>query len=410
MRVRNTFSLAEARRITLAAQGLGESRPSRIITQRHLAKVWNRLGQLQIDSVNVLMRAHYLPLFSRLGAYPTPLLDEASYVPKKRQLFEYWGHEASLIPINHFPLFHWRMVRAQNLDGTWRGLTIIARTRPKFVERVYECVKSQGPAGASEIERMAETFRKNRITGWWEWSDCKRALEWLFWCGRITTATRRNFERLYDVAERVIPSSIYNARKPTEEEAHRQLILIASRALGIATESDLRDYFRLDQADCRARIAELVEAQRLLPATVAGKAAYLNPESKIPRKSGACALISPFDPLVWERKRLERYFGFRYRIEIYLPVHKRSHGYYVLPFLLGDQFVARVDLKADRKSSALRVIAVHGEPGIDEVEVTCALLDELSLMARWLGLERIEVGTIGNLANRLRERIGARVE
>jgi uncharacterized protein len=397
------FSLAEARRIALSAQGFGQERPLHLITPRHLRKVWDRLGQLQIDSVNILARAHYVPLFTRLGPYPTPLLDEASYLPGKRRLFEYWGHEASLIPIQHFPLFNWRMLSAQNLVGGWAGVTSIARSRPKLVERVLECVTSHGPAGASEIEKMAETSKKNRPVGWWEWSDCKRALEWLFWCGKITTASRRHFERIYDLTERVIPSSIYKAPKPATEEAQRQLILIASRALGIGTESDLLDYFRLNPANCRARIAELTEDQRLMPATVAGKVAFFHPEARIPRKVEACALVSPFDPLVWKRERLERYFEFRYRIEIYTPAHKRSHGYYVLPFLLGDRFVARLDLKADRKSSALHVIAAHGELDINEMQVASALSGELGLMARWLGLERIEVGTLGNLANLLRE-------
>jgi uncharacterized protein YcaQ len=403
-RSRLTFSISEARRIALAAQGFGQERPIHLVTQRHLGNVVNRIGQIQIDSVNILTRAHYMPLFSRLGPYPTPLLDEASYSTRKRRLFEYWGHEACLIPVEHFPLFRWRMERAQNLAAGRRSVNRIAHTRPEFVNRVLECVKSYGPAGASEIERMAETSKKNRSAGWWEWSDCKRALEWLFWCGQITTSTRRNFERLYDVTERVIPKAILSAPKPTPEEAQRQLLRIASRALGIATESDLRDYFRLDLLESRERISELVEMQMLLPVTVAGKPAYLHPGAKVPRRVAACALVSPFDPVVWERKRLERFFEFKYRIEIYVPAQKRAHGYYVLPFLLGDRFVARVDLKADRKTGALRVLAVHGEPGIEETEVANALAGELSLMKRWLGLERVQIGAVGNLGKALEAR------
>jgi uncharacterized protein YcaQ len=400
-RKRVKFSLNEARRIVLAAQGFTERRSVHPVTQGRLLKVIRGIGQLQIDSVNVLTRAHYVPLFSRLGPYPTKLLDQTSYSVKKRRLFEYWGHEACLIPIEHHPLFRWRMERAQNLEGIWGGVAAIARTRSDFVERVYECVKAHGPSGSSEVERIAEESKRARIEGWWGWSDCKRALEFLFWSGRITTAKRFNFERLYDLTERVIPHEILSLPTPSAPEAQRQLIRIAIGALGMGAESELRDYFRLSPADARHRIEELLDSGELIAATVAGKNVYLNPEAKIPRKIGARALISPFDPLVWDRKRLERVFEFRYRIGIYTPVDKREHGYYVLPFLLDDRLVARVDLKADRKQGVLQVLSAHGESRIDPKQVAEALVSELFLLGQWLGLDKLRITHSGDLASLL---------
>jgi uncharacterized protein YcaQ len=357
---------------------------------------------LQIDSVNVLIRAHYFPLFSRLGPYPMQLLDEASYSPKRRQFFEYWGHEACLLPLEVFPLLRWRMERARNFIGTWGGIARFAKSKPDFVEGVFEIVKEHGPAGAGEIARRMLEERPRGSRGWWGWSESKTALEFLFWCGRITTATRRNFARVYDLVERVIPHEIFNAQALSSEEAQRQLIGMAGRALGVATETDLRDYFRLQTAEARARIAELVEMGELAPVTVENWKAYLHRDAKIPRRIDAKALISPFDPLIWERKRPERLFGFRYRIGIYTPVHKREHGYYVLPFLLGDKLVARVDLKAERKEGKLHVSSALDEAGTDRLKVAEALASELALLARWIGLERIAVADRGALAAPLR--------
>jgi uncharacterized protein YcaQ len=357
---------------------------------------------LQIDSVNVLMRAHYFPLFTRLGPYAVKLLDEASYARRRRCFFEYWGHEACLLPLETFPLLRWRMDRAREFVGTWGRLATFARSRPDFIERVIEVVKEHGPAGSSEIEQHLAEERPRGARGWWSWTDSKAALEFLFWCGRITTATRRNFERVYDLTERVIPREMLTAQTPSVEDAQRQLIRIAGRALGLSTESDLRDYFRFSVAEARARIAELVETGELVPVIVEDWKAYLHRDAKIPRRVDAQALISPFDPLIWERKRTERLFGFRYRIEIYTPAHKREHGYYVLPFLLGDRLVARVDLKADRKLGRLDVLSAHQEPGVDQRLVAEALADELALLAKWLGLDRIRVADRGDLATSLR--------
>jgi uncharacterized protein YcaQ len=353
---------------------------------------------LQIDSVNVLMRAHYLPLFSRLGAYPVKLLDEASYSPKRRHFFEYWGHEACLLPLEVFPLLRWRMERARNFIGTWSGIARFAKSNQDFVERVFETVHQYGPASAGEIARHLLEERPRGPRGWWGWTESKAALEFLFWSGRITTATRRNFARVYDLVERVIPPEILTAQTPSCEEAQRRLIGIAGRALGVATETDLRDYFRLRTVEARARIAELVETGELVPVLVENWKAYLHRDAKIPRRISAQALISPFDPLIWERKRPERLFQFRYRIGIYTPAHKREDGYYVLPFLLGNELVARVDLKAERKQGKLQVLSALEEPGADRARVAEALADELFLLARWIGLEKVTVSDRGRLA------------
>jgi uncharacterized protein len=401
MVTQSVLSLQEARRTVLRAQGFGERISSRV-TRRHILAASDRVGMLQIDSVNVLMRAHYLPLFSRLGAYSVKLLDEASYSPKRRHFFEYWGHEACLLPLEVFPLLRWRMERARNFIGLWSGIARFAKSNQDFVERVFETVREHGPASAGEIARHLVEERPRTPRGWWGWTESKAALEFLFWCGRITTATRRNFARVYDLVEKVIPHEILTAQTPSCEEAQRRLIGIAGRALGVATESDLRDYFRLQTGETRARIAELVETGELMPVQVENWKAYLHRNAKIPRRMSAQALISPFDPLIWERKRAERLFQFRYRIGIYTPAHKREDGYYVLPFLLGDQLVARVDLKAERKHGKLQVLSAQEEPGADRVRVGEALADELLLLARWVGLEEIAVSDRGGLAGALR--------
>jgi uncharacterized protein YcaQ len=368
-----------------------------------VGRVIEALGLLQIDSVNVLARAHYLPLFSRLGSYPTSLLERAAWGRRsERRLFEYWGHEASLLPVASQPLLRWRMARAARGEGIYRSIALFARERADFIAAVGREVEERGPLTASEL---AEGGRGKGA--WWGWSDGKRALEYLFWSGAVTTATRRNFERLYDVPGRVLPAAIAQAPTPPEPEAIRRLLLIAARALGVASAGDLRDYFRLASEDVGPRLAELVAAGALVPVAVEGwkQPAYLDPEARRPRRVEARALVSPFDPLVWERARTERLFQFRYRIEIYTPAHKREHGYYVLPFLLGDRLVARVDLKAERAAGRLRVRAAHAETGVDEARVAAALAEELALMARWLGLGEILCERRGDLAGALRRRL-----
>ena len=351
-----------------------------------MAQVLGRLGLVQIDSVNVLARAHTVPLFSRLGPYDTALLDEAAYHPRRRSLFEYWAHEASLIRLDLHPLLRWRMERAARGERT--GSTArFGRERRAFVETVWREVEARGPLTAREL-----TEGGAGRGSWWGWSDGKRALEWLFWAGRVTTATRRTgFERVYDLPERVLPAEVLARPTPEPAEAQRGLIRVAVRALGVATERDLRDYFRLGVEDAKARVAELVENGELLPVEVEGwrNLAYLDPGARRPRKIEARALVSPFDPLMWERHRAERLFNFRYRIEIYTPAHKREHGYHVLPFLLGETIAARLDLKADRAARRLLVQALHLEPGADPQAVGPALGEELRAAARWLSLDDI---------------------
>ena len=338
-----------------------------------------RLGLLQIDSVNVLDRAHYLPLFARLGPYPREALDKlAWYAP--RRLFEYWGHEASLIPVATQPLLRWRMERAAH--EAWGGMRRIAAERPELLDSLVEELRARGPLPARALEQ-----RTQRKGPWWDWSDTKRALEFLFWSGRITSARRRRFERWYDLPEKVLPAEVLAAPTPSVQDAQRELVAIAARALGVATETDLRDYFRLGAKEAAPRIAELVEDGRLVPVRVEDwrPDAFLWHEARVPRHVDARALVGPFDSLVWERPRAERLFGFRYRIEIYVPAPQRVHGYYVLPFLLGDRLVARVDLKSDRQAGRLLVQAVHYEDGAPPGTAE-ALQDELELMAGWLGL------------------------
>jgi len=400
---RTTLSVAEARRLALAAQGFGGPRPAEMPGWRDLRGVVKRLGLLQIDSVNVLVRAHYLPLFSRLGPYDRAGFDAKTYRRGASALFEYWAHEASLLPIELHPLLRWRMARARNMDGIYKRLAEFARERRAFVEAVLAEVAARGPISAAELGRG-----ERRSNGWWSWDEGKLALEYLFWAGLVTTATRRGaFERVYDLTERLIPRAIQEAPTPTEADAVRALVEIAARALGIATAADLRDYFRLPLAQTRRAVAELVESGVLAKVVVKGWAneAFLDGRASVPRRIEARALLAPFDPLIWERARTERLFDFRYRLEIYTPAAKRVHGYYVLPFLLGDRLAARLCLKSDRDGSTLQVRTAHGEDGIDRGAVAEALHAELRLMAEWLGLERISVAPQGDLAPSLRDAV-----
>ncbi len=385
------LSAGEARRVAVAALGLHARRPAGAVDRRHVRAVLRSVALLQIDSVNIVARAHYLPLFSRLGAYPTGLLDRMAY--RDRELFEYWGHEASLLPVAVHPLLRWRMARAARSDA-WG----IARERPGYVEAVLAEVGARGPVAAADLEPPRTSPRRGT---WWDRSDAKRALEILFWTGEVAVATRTaGFERRYDVPERVLPAAVLAAPTPTEDEAHRALLERAARSHGVGTARDLADYFRLPLTASRARLAELVEAGALLAVAVEGWAepAYLHPAVAVPRRVDACALLAPFDPLVWERARAERLFGFRYRIEIYVPAAQRRYGYYVLPFLLGDRLVARVDLKADRAAGQLRVLGAWAEPTADPAPTAAALAGELAALARWLELADVTVAARGDFA------------
>jgi uncharacterized protein len=388
-------SIADARRIAIAAQGFVTERSH--VGRAELLALAQHLGVIQIDSVNVLARSHYLPAFSRIGAYDPAVLDALSY-EAPRALFEYWGHEASLLPIELWPAMRFRMDRA-HLDA-WRGVRKVSRKK-QLVADVLALVRDRGPIAGSELElglSGKKQGRKRGRGGWWAWSEAKTALEWLFWSGQITSARRRGFERLYDLPERVIPKSVF-AKPALDPEAARELLIERSaRAMGVATETDLRDYYRLDVAGARAAIAALVERGVLERAHVESwaKPAYVHRDLAPASSLGATALLSPFDSLIWMRERTERLFGMRVRLEIYTPAHKRVHGYYVLPMLHGDTLVARVDLKADRAAKTLRAHAAHAE-GRATAKLAAAMAGELARMASWLGLERVEVTPSGDL-------------
>lgn len=401
---KDSLTAAEARRIALAAQGFGAPRPAGAVGRRQLLRTIERLGAVQIDSVNVVSRTHYLPAFSRLGAYPRGLLEELAW-GRKPALFEYWGHEASLLPLAAQPLLRWRMADAHDGVGVWRGIARYLREHRPQVDRALQQIRERGPLAASELQLGVKGNG-----GWWGWSEAKRAVECLFWTGELTTATRRGtFERVYGLPETVLPPAVLATPTPSRDEAQRALLRIAARALGVATERDLRDYFRMSVAETRARLAELVEAGELLPATVQGwrEPAFLDPAARRPRRIAAAALLSPFDNAIWFRERTERIFGVRVRLEIYTPAEKRTHGYYVLPFLEGDALTARVDLKADRKAATLRVMASHAEPWAGP-QTAERLAAELGLMAAWLGLERVAIEPRGDLAERLAGALCAR--
>jgi uncharacterized protein YcaQ len=395
------LSLAPARRIALAAQGFARPRPARPPSVNQIADVVNRLGVLQLDSVNVFSRSHYLPVFSRLGPYDRSRLDRiAGHATGAvdRRLVEYWAHEASLIPLDLHPLFRWRMADVDR--EAWGSISRIAREQPDLVAETLALAAEQGPIRARDTGAVRPPPVSGRM---WNWHEGKVALEHLFFTGQVAAARRVNFERLYDIVERVVPPEVLQRPTPGSADAQRQLVRIAAQALGVATEPDLGDYFRLPRRDSKARVSELVEAGELTPVEVEGwtAPAYLWPAARRPRRIHARALLSPFDSLIWFRQRTERLFGFRYRIEIYTPAAKRVHGYYVLPFLLGENLVARVDLKSDRQRGALLVQGAFAEPGVDSSEVARELGAELALVAGWLGLDGVEVRRRGDLAGEL---------
>jgi len=404
------LSAAQARRLALAAQGFARPRPSGRVDARHLRRAIDDVGLLQLDSVNVFCRSHYMPVFSRLGPYPRQALDRLAWHEdrqgharraRRRDLIEYWGHEASLLPVELQPLLRWRMARADAL--AWKSVARVAAEQPRLVEFVLDMVRERGPVRASEL---AAKGRRREPGEMWSWSEEKTALEYLFFSGRVCAARRVNFERLYDLPERVLPRHVLEAPTPSQEEAQRQLLLIAAKRLGVATEADLGDYFRLPRAESKARVAELAEDGGLVPVRVEGwrQPAYLATErpAALRRAATARALLTPFDSLVWARERTERIFNFRYRIEIYVPAPKRVYGYYVLPFLLGDRLVARVDLKSDRQAGVLRVRSAFAEPDADTPRVAEELAAELRLLSEWLGLGGVSVARKGDLAAPLR--------
>ena len=404
----DTVSLAQARRIALAAQGLADPRPNGRVDRRHIRKLFDRIGLLQIDSVNVVVRSEELPVFARLGPHSRDLVRQ---MEAEGELFEGWAHEASLLPVAHEPLFRWKkqLIREGTAEGIWGGIRKMRAEKPEFLAAVLAEIETRGPIAPSELSmRVGRTG-----DGWgWRWDDAKLAVETLFWGGEVAARRRvkSGFEREYDIPARMFPAAVLAQPTPSSIDARKQLLRIAARAHGIGTAKDLADYHRLNIPKARPLVEELADAGELVRVRVPGwtDAAFLDPDARQPRRVAARALLSPFDSLIWQRTRTQQLFGFRYRIEIYVPQPKRVHGYYVLPFLLGESLVARVDLKSDRKDSALLVQSAWGEVGIDERHVAAELADELRLMADWLGLERVVVRPKGDLHRNLARAVDGR--
>jgi uncharacterized protein YcaQ len=388
----NPLSSSEARRIALAAQGFADPRPKGRIDRRHLRKVLDQIGLIQIDAVNVLVRSQELPLFARLGPHPRSLIADAT---EAGELFEYWVHEASHVPVQHYHLHRWRMTG----EHDWGTFARLRDRRPGFVDEVLERVRDGGPVSSGEFNA-----RVGPKGAWWDWDDAKIALEHLFFTGQVAGRRRPNdFARIYDLSERWIPDHALSRAVPTEAEARKELLVLAAKHHGVGTLNDLTDYHRQKNAPCRPLVNELVDDGSLLEVEVQGwkQPAYLHPDARRPRRVNGRALLSPFDSLVFNRERTERVFGFHYRIEIYVPQPKRIYGYYVLPFLLGDELVGRVDLKSDRQNSALLVQGAYAEPGVPDQVIVPELADELRLMAQWLELDTVQVRPRGDLAHSL---------
>ncbi|WP_299442741.1 winged helix-turn-helix domain-containing protein [uncultured Phycicoccus sp.] len=385
------LSRPAARRVALAAQGFARPRPERPGI-RDVQRVIDTVAVVQIDSVNVVVRSHYLPFFSRLGPYDRALLDRARDTAPRR-VVEYWAHEASLVAPAAWPLLDFRMRRAR--DDAWGGMRRVARDHPELVDVVRAEVTARGPMTSREVEAaLAHDLPRERDEWGWNWSLVKNALEHLFWAGELSSAGRTGqFERRYAHPARVLPPGVRAealdpARRPSDDEAFRRLVEISARAHGVGSEQCLRDYFRLRPEQARPAIEALVADGVLLPATVDGwrRPAYLHRDARRPRRVNARALLSPFDSLVWQRDRTRALFGFDFRLEIYVPQEQRVHGYYVLPFLVGDELVGRVDLKSDRAAGVLRVRRLTWEPGRGSPGDRDELDDELDLLACWLGL------------------------
>jgi uncharacterized protein YcaQ len=402
----DTLSASQARRIALHAQGFNDPRPTGRIDRRHLRRVLDRVGLVQIDSVNVLTRSHELPFLARLGPYPRQALSD--WLWGSGEVFEYWGHEASLLPVDLHPLLRWRM----DEDHAWTSPTELADRSPELVEQLLEAVRQRGPVTLGELEHLGDAIKRPppRPGHMWNWTPAKKVVEHLFWRGEVgATRNPATFARSYVLPERVVPRAVLEAPRPTDDDALKALLLRAARSHGVGTARHLADYHRLNITTARRLVDELAADGALRPVTVEGwrQRAFLHPDAQLPRWVRGSALLSPFDSLVWERERTEALFGFRYRIEIYVPAAQRVHGYYVLPFLHDGALVARVDLKADRQAGVLRVQAAHAEPSFDPDRSLPVLAERLEELARFLGLGDVSVEGRGDLAPLLHETCGA---
>jgi uncharacterized protein YcaQ len=386
------LNVAQARRIALAAQGFADPRPQGKINLRHLRKVIDRIGVVQLDSVNVVARAHYLTFFARLGNYPMNLADRIGW--ETGEMVEYWAHEAALIPVEHWPLFRFKMDR----NWHWPSMDRWMAENPGVIDQVLNEVRERGALRPADLDNHAGAVRGP----WWNWSDAKLALEALFFTGRLTVAERDNFVRRYDLPDRVLPPEVVSAHV-VEEEARRQLLRQAVRHHGIGTVQDLADYYRLKNQASAPILANMAATGELETVQIDGwkGPVYMDPEARLPRSITGVALLCPFDPLIWYRPRTERLFDFHYRIEIYTPPPKRIYGYYVFPILLDGELVGRVDLKGDRQAELLRVRGSYVEQNEEPERVAAPLSDELKLMAQWLDLDDVAVERKGNLAEAL---------
>ena len=375
----DSLSIADARALALAAQGFDTARPKTKATQRHVDALISRLGVIQIDSVNVLVRSQELPLFSRLGDHNRNAIPKAT---EQQKLFEYWGHEAAHLPVEIHPLFRGKMEAARLGKAKHWGLTSFYDDNKAFVKRMLKHVEKNGPTTSRELSTRTE-----KKGTWWDWDEAKVALEYLFLTGQLMSRGRgTDFARIYDTPERVLPEDVLNAPTPSEHDARKQLLVRSAIAQGVATASDLADYYRQKPTTVKPLITELVEEGELRTVAVDGwtEKAFIHRAAKLPKQLHATALLSPFDSLVWCRPRNERLFDFHYRIEIYTPKEKRKFGYYVLPFMMNGEMVGRVDLKADRANSKLLVHSVHTEKGVKRSTINDALNNELRTMASWL--------------------------
>ena len=397
------LSAETVRRIAVNAQGFDRPRPARP-NLGHLRRVLSRVGAFQIDAVNVLVRAHYLAAFSRLGPYPMDSLDRLTF--REGAAFEYWGHAASIIDMDLYPALRWRMARQESHPQWSKFLARVEAERPGFAKQVYAEVTERGPLSFTQLldpARRPKAPRSAAATVLWDrGSDGKTMLEYLYSAGRLAVAGRSAFSPAYDLAERVIPAETLAVPEPSVDGGQRDLVRVATAALGVASVKDVRDYFRMSLADTKSRLRELVSAGELSECRPDGwtSAGYLHPSANA-KPVHAAAVLSPFDSLLWERARVRQIFGFRHSFEIYVPAAKREYGYFVLPFLLGDRLQARVDLKADRQDRRLLVRGSFAEPDTDHAEIGSALSVELRSLAGWLDLDDITVSRRGNLAQAL---------
>jgi uncharacterized protein YcaQ len=397
--------LDEARRIALHAQGFADPRPTGRVDRRHFRRVVDRVGLVQIDSVNVLTRSHELPFLARLGPYPRPAL--AEWLWGSGEVFEYWAHEASLLPVELHPLLRWRMAEQHK----WSGVHSVRTSHPRLHLQVLDAVRERGPVPLGKLEHLGDVIKRGTPApgNMWNWTPAKKAVEQLFWEGSVTAVRNpASFERSYVLPDQVLPAEVLAAPTPADDDARKQLLLKAARSHGVGTARDLADYHRINIRVGRRLLDELAADGALRPVAVEGwrHPAYLHPDAVLPRWVRASALLSPFDSLVWERERTEALFGFRYRIEIYVPKPKRVHGYYVLPYLHRGELQARVDLKADRQAGALLVQGAHVEPGIDEADVAAGLAERLAELAGFLDLGDVRVHPVGDLAPALATAVG----